>query len=169
MSIETINQSLLAVLDYQPDTIVPALARDVVSVSGWLVPGMSDGPIDIAMKAVLDLSAMAGKYGRPDIALDLGAVAELLRAELSENTRPNGSKVGEIYIDFATGTGSITCDGCSAADMADALITVAGELRMLGETPDYFGFDEGKMSVGQAGRDDHADFSSREGQVNGTV
>jgi hypothetical protein len=155
-----IRLRLLAVLDNRPYAIVPILAEGVVALSARIRPEMSEDRIDSVAGDLQNLTNMAEEYGRIDIANELDAVEDLLRAdfsdfsEFSQPVESNGSRVGEIYIDFAGGTGSITCDGCNAADVAEALITVAENLRMMDETPDYIGFDEGKISVGQAGRDD---------------
>jgi hypothetical protein len=56
--------------------------------------------------------------------------------------------VGEIYLDFADGAVSGSIEGCNAAEVADALMTIVEELRRMDETPAYIDYDEGKISVG---------------------
>lgn len=148
-----IRQRLLAVLNVQPEAIVPVVAKKIVEASAWILPDMSINAIEEVVEDLRSVADLAEWFGCSDISADLNCIARELEAESVE---PNGSKVGEVYIDFRDGEISGNCDGCSAADVADALMTVAEALRMMDETPDYIGFDEGKISVGQAGRNDHA-------------
>lgn len=56
--------------------------------------------------------------------------------------------VGEIYLDFADGEVSGSIEGCNAAEVADALMTIVKALGRMDETPSYVDYDEGKISVG---------------------
>jgi hypothetical protein len=55
--------------------------------------------------------------------------------------------VNEVHIDFNSGEISGDCSDCTAADVADALVRIAQELRVLPGTPDYINYDEGKIFV----------------------
>jgi hypothetical protein len=72
-----------------------------------------------------------------------------------ESTHHLFSNVGEIFLDFANGEVSGDISGCNAAEVADALIAIANELRRMDETPSYIDFDEGKVSVGSLLLNDH--------------
>jgi hypothetical protein len=54
--------------------------------------------------------------------------------------------IEEIYVSFAEGSGFIECDGCNAAEMADALIAIAENLRTMDETPGFISYEGGKIS-----------------------
>ncbi len=81
-----IRLRLLAVLDNRPDTIVPSVAKGVVSISAWILPDMSENGIDVVMAGLQGLSGEAEGYGRIDIADELDDIEESLRAELPDCT-----------------------------------------------------------------------------------
>lgn len=56
--------------------------------------------------------------------------------------------MNEVYINFNTGEISGDCSGCNAAEVADALVTIAEALRLMDDTPGYVDYDEGKISAG---------------------
>jgi hypothetical protein len=56
--------------------------------------------------------------------------------------------VGEVYINFDSGEISGNCAGCSAAEVADALAQIVGELQAMDNTPGYVDYDEGKFFSG---------------------
>lgn len=58
------------------------------------------------------------------------------------------SPVSEFIIDFVDGTISGICSICTPAEVADALMRITAELQMMDDTPNYFCFDEGKVSTG---------------------
>ena len=63
---------------------------------------------------------------------------------LEYDCRP-GSNVGEVYIDFRDGTGSIECSGATLVGTAEALERVARFIRFTPGTIDSVCFDEGKI------------------------
>ncbi len=64
-----------------------------------------------------------------------------------KRTKGDGSKVGEIYLDWTTGTVSGNCKGCNALDVADALEKIARFLKAH-DPLNYVDFDEGKLFAG---------------------
>lgn len=60
----------------------------------------------------------------------------------------DGSAVGEVYINFRSGEISGNCAGCTASEVAAALIAIGWELRAMTTEPNYIDFDEGKFSSG---------------------
>ena len=54
----------------------------------------------------------------------LHCIARELEAELPEPINCPSSEVSEVGINFAKGEGTISCEGCNAAEIADALMTI---------------------------------------------
>lgn len=63
-------------------------------------------------------------------------------------TCENGHVDCLINVSFRVGEVSGRIDNCDAAEVADALVAVADELRRMDDTPTYIRYDEGKISVG---------------------
>lgn len=146
-----IRARLMAMLNDGPETIVPALRTKVLEAHVKLtpdMPGEAVGPVCKILKN--DAVELAYAFGRDDLASELGHIVDTLERTRRDCTDTDGSRVSEIYIDFVRGTGTISCEDCSAADVADALTTVARALQAVGETPSYIGFDEGKICAGDA-------------------
>jgi len=56
--------------------------------------------------------------------------------------------MNELFINFATGDIDGNCSGCNAAQVADALMTIAAALQVMDDTPNYIDYDEGKVFLG---------------------
>lgn len=139
---------LLAVLDNRPDAIAPHLAKKIVVASARILPDMSVNAIEEAITDLEPLEIIAAEYGRIDISDELEEIIQSLQAKLPappESAKPNDCRIG---INFLYGNIIGGCSGCTAADVADALIAVAQGLQVLDGTPDYISYANGVVDAG---------------------
>ena len=136
-----IRQRLLAVLDSRLDAIAPFIAKEVVTISAWILPDMSVNAIEEAMADLQGLSEVASQYGRADIDDELEDVAELLRAELP------GPNEFRLTLNFHDGSLAGGCADCDAADVAEALGEIVAELQRNPNTPARIAFTNHGVEV----------------------
>lgn len=75
---EAIRKRLLAVLGVRPKTIVPILSEKVVTMSGMILPDMSNEAIRGVRMHFQDCAEFARQYGRDDIATELECISHTL-------------------------------------------------------------------------------------------
>lgn len=138
-----IRQRLLAVLANCPDTIVPVVAKDVVTISAYIVPDMSVTAIEEAIVDLTDLSKCAESYGRFDIADELDDIGCLLRNELPSRVVEDEPKDSVFYISFACGTITGNYAGHTVAEVSDSLLSIVAALQLMDDTPDHTTFKGG--------------------------
>jgi hypothetical protein len=135
-------------------SVQPYMQRRLITTLAGMVEGAGRGEIEAVLHSMADDARGAMEQGYINYAACLQTVHSALRAVYDsladpvESTRRPARIVGEIYLDFAGGEVSGSIEGCNAAEVADALMTIVEELRRMDETPAYIDYDEGKISVG---------------------
>lgn len=155
-----IRQKLLDVLDVRPDAIVLVLAKRIVVVSAKILLDISEDRIKQVMAELRSVAAVAIRYGRSDISAELHCIARELEAELPENPVRPACTVDNLLIDFRGGEISGNCDGCNAAEVADALVRIAEALRDMNYTPNYIGCSKGKVCYVSYAKEEFCDYNN---------